>query len=116
MVLCGVRPLVIKEVTNLSFHAVYKLPKWLLIVFGAYLLTTLVWRQFITDTKFIADTNTMADKTDNSAKSLFRRRCPIYAPLANFGQSDIFICVCCFGINTAVGGNIKIADACALPP
>lgn len=67
----------------------YKLPKWLLIVFGAYLLTTLVWRQFITDTKFIADTNTMADKTDNSAKSLFGRRdAPIYA-LANFGQSDI---------------------------
>lgn len=62
----------------------YKLPKWLLIVFGVYLLATLAWRQFI------ADTNTMADKTDNSAKSLFGwRDAPIYAPLANFGQSDI---------------------------
>lgn len=73
----------------------YKLPKWLLIVFGVYLLATLAWRQFIADTKFIAATNTMADKTmadktDNSAKSLFGRRdAPIYAPLANFGQSDI---------------------------
>lgn len=56
----------------------YKLPKWLLIVFGVYLLTALAWRQFI------------ADKTDNSAKLLFGRRyAPIYAPLANFGQSDI---------------------------